>query len=263
MFIPLHDTNALKYIRLQYVTITLIVVNCLIWFFTGLVANDSIENHAIAGFGFIPAVAFHSAVLDPSLTIVPANWTFITYAFLHNDFMHLATNMVFLWVFGDNVEDALGHFRYLIFFMLCAAAGALVHALIAPSSQGPLIGASGAVSGVIVAYFMLHPRVRVWVLVLFRIPLPLPAFIPLAFWICQQFYFLVVDRGGEVSWGAHVGGILSGAFLVLFFRRKGVPLFDRAIVSPKAVVHVEEPSSAPAPEEGSGSKTYRGPWGRG
>lgn len=262
MFIPLHDTNALKYIRLQYVTITLIIVNCLIWFFTGLVASDSIENHAIAGFGFIPAVALHSAILDTSLVIVPSNWTFLTYAFLHNDFMHLATNMVFLWVFGDNVEDALGHVRYLIFYVLCAAAAALVHALIAPSSQGPLIGASGAVSGVIVAYFMLHPRVRVWVLVLFRIPLPLPAFIPLAFWILQQFYMLLTSHESEVSWGAHVGGILSGAFLVLFLRRKGVPLFDKAIVSPKAVVHLEEQAGTSPPKEGSGSKTYRGPWGR-
>ena len=237
MFIPLHDANSLKYIRLQYVTIALIVVNCIVWIFTGLLATGAMANHAIAGFGFIPSVAFHTAVLDPSLAIVEPQYTYLTYAFLHNDFMHLATNMVFLWVFGDNVEDALGHVRYLVFYCICAAGAALVHGLLEPLSQGPLIGASGAISGVIVAYFILHPRVRVWVLVLFRIPLPLPAFLPLAFWILQQFYMLVTDYGSEVSWGAHVGGILCGSVLVIVLRRKDVPLFDRVIVSPKAVVH--------------------------
>ena len=239
MFIPLHDANSLKYIRLQYVTITLIVINCLIWIFTGLLATGTVANHAIAGLGFIPSVVFQNAVLDPSLVIVEPKYTFLTYAFLHNDFMHLATNMVFLWVFGDNVEDALGHVRFLIFYCLCAAAAALVHGLILPLSQGPLIGASGAISGVIAAYFILHPRVRVWVLVLFRIPLPLPAFFPLAFWILQQFYMLITDHASEVSWGAHVGGIVCGSVLVFVMRRREVPLFDKAIVLPKAVVRRE------------------------
>ena len=107
--------------------------------------------------------------------------------------------------------------------------------MIAPASEGPLIGASGAISGVVAAYFILHPRVRLWVLVLFRIPLPLPAFIPLTLWLLQQFAMLAIDLDGMVSWGAHVGGILAGAVLVLFMRRKGVPLFDRQIVIPKAV----------------------------
>ncbi len=108
-----------------------------------------------------------------------------------------------------------------------------------PNSQAPLIGASGAISGVVAAYFLLHPKVRVWVLVLFRIPLPLPAFIPLAFWIGQQFFMLVIDPEGGVSWGAHVGGILAGAVLVVILRRRGVPLFDRTIVRPRAVEHIQ------------------------
>jgi len=166
---------------------------------------------------------------------VPDDLTFVTYAFLHIDFWHLASNMLFLWVFGDNVEDALGHVKFLAFYLICAAAGAALHGFVASSSEGPLIGASGAISGVVAAYFLLHPRVRVWVLVLFRIPLPLPAFIPLALWIVQQFAMLALDLDGMVSWGAHVGGIIAGAILVLFMRRKGVPLFDRNIVTPKAV----------------------------
>lgn len=234
MFIPLHDAVELKYIRVQYVTIGIIAINVLVWLFTNFSAPE-VAEHASLGLGFIPAVIFDYATLDPSLVIVPDDLTFVTYAFLHMDFWHLASNMLFLWVFGDNVEDALGHARFLAFYLLCAAAGAAFHGFVASHSEGPLIGASGAISGVVAAYFLLHPRVRVWVLVLFRIPLPLPAFIPLALWIVQQFAMLALDLDGMVSWGAHVGGIIAGAILVLFMRRKGVPLFDRNIVTPKAV----------------------------
>ncbi|CDZ27022.1 rhomboid family intramembrane serine protease [Neorhizobium galegae] len=234
MFIPLHDAVELKYIRVQYVTISIIAINVLVWLFTNFSAPNVAERASL-GLGFIPAVIFNYATLDPSLVIVPDDFTFVTYAFLHMDFWHLASNMLFLWVFGDNVEDALGHVKFLAFYLLCAAAGAAFHGFVASSSEGPLIGASGAVSGVVAAYFLLHPRVRVWVLVLFRIPLPLPAFIPLALWIVQQFAMLALDLDGMVSWGAHVGGIIAGAILVLFMRRRGVPLFDRNIVTPKAV----------------------------
>lgn len=234
MFIPLHDAVALKYIRVQYVTIGIIVANILVWLLATL-ASPGIVERASLGLGFIPAVIFDYAVLEPSLVIVPGDVTFVTYAFLHLDFWHMASNMLFLWVFGDNVEDALGHGRFLLFYLLCAAAGAALHGFVGPTSEGPLIGASGAVSGVVAAYLFLHPRVRIWVLVLFRIPLPLPAFIPLALWIVQQFVMLALDLDGMVSWGAHVGGIVAGTVLVLVMRRKGVPLFDRRIVTPKAV----------------------------
>jgi len=236
MFIPLHDAVELKYIRIQYVTIGLIAVNVIVWLLSTMASPETVE-HASLGLGFIPAVIFNHAVLDPSLIVVPDDATFITYAFLHLDFWHLASNMLFLWVFGDNVEDALGHFRFFIFYLLCAAAGAALHGFVGPESQGPLIGASGAISGVVAAYFLLHPRVQVWVLVLLRIPLPLPAFIPLALWIVQQFAMLWFALDGMVSWGAHVGGIVAGALLVLVMRRKGVPLFDRALVTPRAVRH--------------------------
>ncbi|WP_105385538.1 rhomboid family intramembrane serine protease [Neorhizobium alkalisoli] len=253
MFIPLHDAVELKYIRVQYVTIGLIALDVLVWLFTTLTSPD-VAEHTSLGLGFIPAVIFGYAVLDPSLAIVPDDATFITYSFLHLDFWHLASNMLFLWVFGDNVEDALGHIKFLIFYLICAAAGAALHGFVGPSSEGPLIGASGAISGVVAAYFLLHPRVRVWVLVLFRIPLPLPAFIPLTLWIVQQFAMLALDLDGMVSWGAHVGGIIAGGILVIFMRRKGVPLFDRTIVTPKAVrtepaanaaIAVAEPGSNP------------------
>jgi membrane associated rhomboid family serine protease len=244
MFIPLHDRNSLRHIKRQYVTFTIILINVFVWLFAGLLSGEEASQTITAGLGYIPAIFFNNATLEPALVLVPEDWTYLTYAFLHVDGMHLASNMLFLWVFGDNVEDAMGHLRYLAFYLLCAAAGALVHGLVVPLSEAPLIGASGAISGVIAAYVILHPKVRVWVLVMFRFPLPLPAFIPLIFWIAQQFYMLAIDRDGSVSWGAHVGGILAGALLVLILRRRGVPLWDRTIVTPKAVVHETR-----APEE--------------
>ena len=110
----------------------------------------------------------------------------VTYAFLHGSWMHLGGNMLFLWVFGDNVEDALGHGRFLVFYLLCAAAAGYGHALTEPVSIAPLIGASGAVAGVIGAYLVLHPKVRVWVLAFGRLPLRLPAAWVLSAWIAFQ-----------------------------------------------------------------------------
>jgi membrane associated rhomboid family serine protease len=251
MFIPLHDRNALKHIRKQYVTLGLILANVVTHVLATL-APDALYEIGVYGMGFIPAVAFNIAELDPRLVLVPEGATYVTYSFLHGSWLHLGSNMLFLWVFGDNVEDAMGHFKFLFFYLACAAAGAFVHALVVPASQAPLIGASGAVSGVVAAYLMLHPKVRVWVLVFMRFPLPLPAFIPLLFWVGQQFVMLVIDRDSNVSWGAHVGGILAGAILVLFLRRPGVPLFDRAIVTPKAVEH-----AAPTVDVATA-----GPWGQ-
>ena len=241
MFIPLHDRNDLKHIRLQYVTLALIISNALVWIATSVGGSTGdFTTAAVLGFGYIPAVANGFADLAPGLEVVPESATYVTYAFLHADFWHLAVNMLFLWVFGDNIEDALGHFRFLVFYLLCAAAGAFAHGLLEPRSEAPLIGASGAVAGVVAAYLILHPKVRIWVLVLGRIPLPLPAYIPLVGWVLYQLYMLVADQDGAVSWAAHAGGIIAGALLVLVLKRRDVPLFDREVVSPKAVEHTKD-----------------------
>lgn len=226
MFLPIHDQNGLKYIKRPIVNYALILANILI--FLVIRRQPIIEQNTLQmALGFIPATVFAGAHLDASIALVPTWATFFTYAFLHIDFLHIASNLLFLFVFGDNIEDALGHVRYLIFYLACAAFGALVHALTGPGSEIPLIGASGAISGVLAAYVLLHPRVRVWVLVLFGIPLPLPAFIPLALWILEQFYMLATDSGGGVSWGAHAGGIVAGAVLVVVLKRREVPLWGR------------------------------------
>lgn len=128
MFIPLHDRNDLDHINLQYVTFGLIV-NTVIWLGTTFSGETgAFTTAAVLGFGYIPAVANGFADLAPDLAIVPEEATHTTYAFLHGGFWHLASNMLFLWVFGDNIEDALGRVRFLIFYLLCAAAGALAMA---------------------------------------------------------------------------------------------------------------------------------------
>lgn len=253
MFIPLHDANSLKYIRLQYVTLALIALNVLAYLMTA-VAGDRVVEAAVIGLGYIPSTVFDIAERPDEWVLVPDDATFVTYSFLHGDLWHLGGNMLFLWVFGDNVEDALGHVRFLVFYLACAAAGALVHGLAAPDSQAPLIGASGAIAGVVTAYLMLHPRVKVWVLVLGRFPLRLPASILLALWIAFQVVMMALAGEGEISWAAHVGGILAGAVLVVVLRRRGVPLFDRAIVTPQAV--------ETAPDATPPSASPPSPWGR-
>lgn len=254
MFIPLHDANSLRYIKVQYVTLGLIAANVLVYLLTAFGSEDYVQA-AMIGLGYIPVTMFEDVVRPDSLMLVPDNATYITYAFLHADIWHLGGNMLFLWVFGDNVEDALGHVKFLIFYLLCAAAGAWLHGVFAPGSHAPLIGASGAVAGIVAAYLMLHPRVKVWILALGRIPIRLPAWIVLALWVLFQFAMLAAMGEDEVSWAAHVGGILAGAVLVVFLRRRGVPLFDRQIVTPEAVVTAREPATAAASEPPS-------PWGR-
>lgn len=232
MFVPLHDTNPLQHIRFHYVTIGIIIANVLIWVFLGTPAISSPElaKSASISFGFIPSVANDLRVLPANYFVLP-DWTsYVTYAFLHADFMHLAGNMLFIWVFADNVEDAMGHWRFLVFYLVSAAGGAWVHALVLPTSDSPLIGASGAAAGVVGAYLMLHPHVKVWVLALGRIPLKLKAYWVLGAWIAYQFGMLLFTTGSQVSWAAHVGGIATGVILVVFLRRSGVPLFDREIL---------------------------------
>src|SRR5690606_28141004 len=125
------------------------------------------------------------------------------------DFWHLIGNMVFLWVFADNVEDAMGHVRYAIFYLLCALGAGYAYVLSAPASQAPVVGASGAIAGVVAAYFMLHPTQKIWVLLFGRIPVRLGAIWVLGAWILFQVYSIVTaGPDDEVAWWSHVGGLV-------------------------------------------------------
>lgn len=257
MFIPLHDANVLKHIKLQYVTLTLIALNVLAYLFVNVLTDTATMQATFVSFGYIPAVVNDFEELPVELVYIPENLSLISYSFLHGDFMHLMGNMLFLWVFGDNIEDALGHIRFLIFYVLCAIAGALAHGFMDQVSIAPLIGASGAVAGIIGAYLVLHPKVRVWVLAFSRIPLRVPAYIPLIIWIGFQIFMVFAMPEDAVSWGAHIGGFAAGAILVVFMRRRGVPLFDQNLVTPEAVVVETEPAVANTKERDTNI------WGRG
>jgi len=255
MFIPLHDTNRLRYIRFPCVTIGLIALNILVYCMTTLGGED-FSNAAMLGFGFIPSVVHHYAELAPQFVVVPERWSYLTYSFLHLDMLHLGGNMLFLWVFGDNVEDAMGHLRFLVFYLLCAAAGALLHGLVAPESQAPLIGASGAVAGVVAAYLLLYPRNKVWILAFARIPLRVPAWWALAAWVALQFVMFLGLSEDQISWACHVGGVLAGAATVVVFKRRDVPL----LASPEAVA--EDAVSATAVNVDVAESKPASRWGR-
>lgn len=228
MFVPLHDDNYLRSIKLQYVTIGLIAVNVLVF----LLNLSGLPESVIASFAIVPnelvttARTFYLGESVPQTIAVPERLTLLSYMFFHGDILHLAGNMLFLWVFGDNVEDAMGHVRFLIFYLACGVFAGLTHVYMMPDSGSPLIGASGAVAGVIAAYLMLHPRVRVWVLAFQFLPLRLSAATVLGVWIALQFIMLLLPDIGPIAWWAHIGGLIAGAVLILFMRRRGVPLFD-------------------------------------
>lgn len=233
VFIPLSDDNPLRAIRYQWVTVLLIALNVVIF------ALQAVEPGArnYASFALVPIELFQmhiwgGAAHGPFDTIaVPESATLLTYMFLHGDILHLLSNMLFLWVFGDNVEDALGHTRYLIFYLACGVAAGLTHAYMLPTSKLPLIGASGAVAGVIGAYLLLHPRVLVWVLAFRFIPLRIPAALVLGVWAVTQLLMIWITQKepDQVAWWAHIGGLVTGMILVLFMRRPGVPLLDKAL----------------------------------
>ena len=235
MFVPIYDGNELKHIRFQYVTLFLLALNlaCFVFQMSG------IDRSVIASFAVVPVeiVAVHvyggHAGFSSEALPIPEVYTLITYMFFHGDPLHLAGNMLFLWVFGDNVEDACGHARYLVLYLACGIVGGIAHIVLQPESVAPLIGASAAVAGIIAAYLVLHPRARIWVLVFKFIPLRLSAFWLLGAWIMLQVGMLFVPQAGPVAWWAHIGGIVTGAVLVVVLRRPGVLLFDRkAILRP-------------------------------
>ena len=179
-------------------------------------------KRAIYRFGMIPAVLLGQARLERGLAVIPPAASLVTSMFLHGGWAHLLGNMLYLWIFGNNVEDRLGHLRYALFYLGCGLAAAAAQILPAPSSTIPMVGASGAISGVLGAYLVLYPHARVIVLVPFSLLLlhQIRAVWLLGFWIAIQLVAALVspaDQGG-VAWWAHVGGFAVGAAIALLLR---------------------------------------------
>jgi membrane associated rhomboid family serine protease len=223
MFVPLHDSTPLKVIRFQTVTLTIIALNVVMFLATGAFTAEPVLMAVAAGWGLVPGEL--TGFMPPLISYdpVPEPLTLISYQFLHGGWWHLIGNMLFLWVFADNIEDAFGHLAFALFYLACGVIAGLAHVALAPASSAPLVGASGAVSGVLGAYAVLFPRARVWILLFMRLPLRIGALWVLGGWFALQVFNYWTDLAsaeGGVAWGAHIGGFLAGLAITFAIRRR-------------------------------------------
>jgi membrane associated rhomboid family serine protease len=263
MFLPIGDDN--PHATTPFVNYTLIAA-CVIVFLWQISLPPNAEAAAVYMFGLVPGNLLGTAELAPQVDLLPAWMTIFTSMFLHGGWMHLLGNMGYLWIFGDNIEASLGHRRYLIFYLLCGVVAALAQTVAAPNSEIPMIGASGAISGVLGAYLVLHPRANIRVFVWLFIYLSVwnvPAFIVLGFWFGGQLLSSMNVDPGEpgVAFLAHIGGFVAGAVLVFFFKKREVPMFEpahsRAFAHESRPLRVRRGGSVPR----SGGTFRKGPWG--
>jgi len=180
------------------------------------------ERLFIVRAGAIPYEISHLRDLHPP-NLVPIPFTIFTALFIHGGIAHLAGNMIYLWIFGDNIEDKLGHLRFLLFYLIAGMIATLSHVLLAPGSHTPMIGASGAIAAILGAYLILFPRATVSTLIflfIFFDVVKIPAVVFLVLWFAFQ--LMSSGHSGNIAWYAHIGGFIAGVILIkLFMRRKG------------------------------------------
>jgi membrane associated rhomboid family serine protease len=230
--LPYHDENETQ--RTAYVTLTIIGLNCLVWFLVQGAGTEQALVESVCNLGLIPGEL--TGLLRPgaafpigegvACVIDPGRQYFNVFSsmFLHGSWMHLLGNMWFLWLFGNNVEDVMTRPRFLIFYLLSGIAAALLQVVVEPNSTIPMVGASGAISGVMGGYLVLFPRVRVFTLIplgFFATTVALPAWVMLVYWMGLQllggFFRMASGPGGGVAFWAHVGGFVAGVVLVKVF----------------------------------------------
>lgn len=222
MFIPIKDDAPT--IRRPYLTVSLIAANTLIFlfsFFQGLEGFSAITYR----YGYVPVELVRGVEITPSLPASPYLTAF-TSMFMHGGWLHLIGNMLFLWIYGNNIEDYFGPIKFILFYVLSGLAAVLLYTLFGPNSQVPMVGASGAIAGVMGAYMVLHPRARITVLIIFFFIqfVVLPAKVVLGIWFAIQLFmsFAGSSTGGGTAWMAHVGGFVFGyAVMRLLVRRRG------------------------------------------
>ena len=224
---PLHDDNPTRIVPVMTIAFIVMCVLVFVW----QISLGRYFEQAIYSLGAIPSVIFGIKILPAELDVVPAWATVFTSMFMHGSWMHLIGNMLYLWIFGNNVEDAMGHVRFVIFYLLCGFTAFLAQSLPDPQSTFPMVGASGAISGVLGAYLMLYPHARILVVIplgIFLYPTRLPAGWVLAFWFLLQILSSALagnQQQGGVAFGAHIGGFVTGLVLIPFFKHKSHPLF--------------------------------------
>ncbi len=227
--IPIRDHIATT--RVPFVTYAVIGA-CVIIFLWHLSLGPRGGQEAVYALGAIPAVIFGGARLPADIALVPPLATVFTSMFMHGGWMHLIGNMLYMWIFANNVEDSMGHFRFVVFYLLCGVAAVLAQALPDTASQVPMIGASGAISGVLGAYLLLFPRARILVMIPLGIVLKahyLPAVAVLGFYFVLQVVMTAMTPkgGGGVAFAAHLGGFVAGAALIPLFKHRSVRLFSK------------------------------------
>jgi membrane associated rhomboid family serine protease len=227
--LPISDENPTS--RTPVVTILLIVANVLVWLYE---LGHGVDLSTL-DYGAIPAWVLHGVregrlVLPDGERVflhqeVPAPFSILTSMFMHGSWLHIIGNMWFLWIFGDNLEDRMGPLRYLVFYLVCGVAAAMAQILAVPDATMPMVGASGAIAGVLGGYVLLYPRAYVrclWILIIFITTIRLPAWLLLGVWFLSQF---LVPTSSGVAWMAHVGGFVVGLILVKLFVRRTPPRY--------------------------------------
>lgn len=220
--IPLRDINPTE--RFPIMTLLLVIANSMVFLYE-LTLGQSGGELFVSSYALIPARLFSGT--GPNDGSLPVAATIFTSMFLHGGVLHIAGNMLYLWIFGNNVEDDTGRLRFILFYLLCGTVAALTHALVNRTSIIPMIGASGAVSGVLGAYLLLYPGARVVTLVFFGFyirTVEIPAIIVLGSWFVIQFLSALStsSSGGGIAWYAHVGGFVAGLVLIGLFKRSDV-----------------------------------------
>jgi membrane associated rhomboid family serine protease len=230
--IPLQDDNPTE--RTPFVTVAFIATCTLVFLYQASLSPRTGETF-IFQYGAIPAVLFGQADLPEAMSVtIPTYATVITSMFLHGGWMHLMGNMLYLWIFGNNIEDVMGHARFIVFYLTCGVVAAFSHAVTDPSSTVPMVGASGAISGVLGAYILLFPRAHVLVFFPGVGMTRVAAGIVLGMWFIMQLLsggMSIGHTGGGVAFFAHIGGFVAGMVLIGFFKRPEVPFFSPGRVS--------------------------------
>jgi membrane associated rhomboid family serine protease len=267
-FLPLSDDNAL--LRPAFV-VWLIIAACTVVYIWQFSLSPEAGERATVAFGMIPARVLGHAILPRSLSLVPPWATLVTHMFMHGSWLHLIGNMWFLRIFGDNVEEAMGRTKFTAFYLIAGVAAAMTQATIGPLSHIPMVGASGAIAGVLGAYLVLYPRANVRVLMILFVFIRIinvPAVLVLGAWFMLQLISaeLASANAGGVAFWAHVGGFLCGILLLPIFKGGHIPMFAEAqsrpfaISGPRAWRSGRIPTVTPGRRPGDDGPWNRGPW---
>lgn len=239
MVLPLYDDDPLEGKTTPYVTYGLIATNMIVAVAVFSIPTATYDTllHVI---GLVPAVEIRSM---PRPSVLPRDLSLFTSMFLHANWWHLLGNMLFLWIFGDNIEDAIGRLRFFAFYILCGLGATAAFVISAPHATYPLLGASGAIAGVMAAYLLIRPCAKIEVLISL-IPVGFPAYLVIGLWMGMQILYVETQANDGVAYWAHIGGAIAGGLLILVMRPPHIRLFECMSPPDNPSADSEKPLSA-------------------